>query len=179
MAWPAAGTAVASYTFAESLTVSLVGGLVSSAVGYVASSLFAPDGPDMQGSRLGDLSAPNNSYGAALPKVYGKMVVPGNLIWLENDQIKETKHKEDVGGKGGPPGGTITTYTYSMTGSIAISEGPIDAVGKVWADTILIHAAINDDSGLTDAQHLNLQFGGAHYNFSTDLADFGLDTIEA
>lgn len=119
----------------------LVPALINAAVGYAISYVLAPDGPDVEGPRLDDRGVQKNAYGSSLGLVYGTMLTAGSLIYLENNELKETKHKEKSGGKGGGGGGSVTTYTYSFTGTIAFCEGPIVGVEKIWADTSLIYDA--------------------------------------
>lgn len=134
--------------------------LINAAVGMAVSYLLAPDGPDVEGPRLADRGLQTSSYGAPVNLVYGRIVIAGTLIYMEDNELKETKHKESSGGKGGG-GGSVTSYTYSMTGAIAICEGQISGIGRVWADTVLIAGAVTATNPLTDSQQAALQFADA------------------
>ena len=96
--------------------------------------------PDAFGSRLGDLSVQTSSYGKVIPIVYGTARIAGNIIWSLPIKESVTTKKVTGGGKGG--GGKVsqkqTTYTYSVTMAIAICEGEIDGILRVWADSELI-----------------------------------------
>lgn len=120
--------------------------LISAAVSYAVSYLLAPD---VQGPRLQNRAAKRNAYGDDMSIVYGRMIVTGSLIWFENNELKEKRKKES--GKGGP---TVTTYSYSFTGSHAFHDGPICGVRKVWADNTLVYSYYDDS--FTEAQNIIL-----------------------
>lgn len=98
--------------------------------------------PDVTGPRLADLSVQASTYGKAIPIVYGNMRLAGNVIWSQ--PIKETANTEKVttGGKGTGGSSTSqkqTTFTYSVSLAIAICEGEIDEIIRVWADSAVIN----------------------------------------
>ena len=109
-----------------------VGGPVGAQVGWAAGSLLgAQFGPSQQGPRLSDATVQVSSYGGALPITYGGVQVSGNVIW-STDLIEA----ETGGGKGGP---SVTNYSYSVSCAVAIGEGPIGGVRKIWADAKLVY----------------------------------------
>ncbi len=124
------------------------GAILGANFGNLASGSFFPKSqrvqlPTQEGPRLGDLRAQTSTYGNMIPKLYGTMRLAGNVIWATD--IKEVRTEttssqtSSGGGKGG--GGSVTTsqtnvsYEYFCTLAIAICEGPIDAVIRVWADS--------------------------------------------
>jgi hypothetical protein len=126
-----------------------VGGPVGSAIGkFIGGSLgnLIDDKifglrrlPDVAGARLEDLAVQTSTYGKPIPIVFGNMRLAGNVIW--SLPIKETAKTRNVsGGKGG--GGKVvqreTTYSYSITMAIAVCEGEIDDVVRVWADAEVV-----------------------------------------
>lgn len=131
--------------------------IINAAIGMAVSYLLAPDGPDIEGPRLADRGVQTNSYGAPVNLVYGRIVVAGTLIFLENNQLAEKRHKESTGKGGG--GGSVTSYTYSATYTVAICEGTISGVGRIWADTTLVAGAVTSTNTLTAAQQAALQLG--------------------
>lgn len=96
-----------------------------------------------EGSRLGDLKVQSSTYGNPIPIFYGSMRAAGNVIWSAD--ILETRHtstQSSGGGKGGGGGRskvTTVTYTYSQSFAVAIGEGPITGVRKIWANGKLIY----------------------------------------
>jgi hypothetical protein len=59
------------------------------------------------------------------------MRVPGQVIWATD--FIEKKKTDDGGGKGGG-GGKVKTYSYFANFAVALCEGEIDGIGRVWAD---------------------------------------------
>ncbi len=125
------------------------GAILGANLGAMAAGTFFPTTqrvqlPTQEGPRLADLRAQTSTYGNMIPKVYGTMRLAGNVIW--STDIKEVKTEKTTtqtssgGGKGGGGGKTTTsqttvTYEYFCTLAIAICEGPIDEVIRVWADS--------------------------------------------
>jgi hypothetical protein len=108
------------------------------ALGSVAGGiLFAPSGPKQQGPRLSELGTMAAAEGAPLPILYGAQKINGVAIWTNG--IDETSKTEDVGGKGGSPGGSSTTYSYSASFAVSFCEGPVTGFRRIWADTKLIY----------------------------------------
>ena len=70
------------------------------------------------------------SEGAVIPRVFGRMRVAGQLIW--SSRFLEAVNEESVGGKGG--GGTLREYSYSISIALALCEGEILRIGRIWAD---------------------------------------------
>lgn len=118
---------------------------------FLSDKLIDMMNPEGQpGPRLSDLSVQTSTYGAPIPRLYGTIAVMGNLIWLENNKLKETvrKNKSRSGGKGGGGGGSsepTTTYSYSATFHIALCEGPIAGIRRIWCADKLLYNAGSDD----------------------------------
>jgi hypothetical protein len=58
------------------------------------------------------------------------MRVAGHLIW--SSRFLEHVDSERVGGKGG--GATVREYSYSVSLAIALCEGEVSRIGRIWAD---------------------------------------------
>jgi hypothetical protein len=78
-----------------------------------------------------------STEGASLPIVYGTMRIAGNVIWSTG--LTEKKKKNKTGGGSGGGGGSYTTYSYSTDCAVALCEGTITGVRRIWADTKLIY----------------------------------------
>jgi hypothetical protein len=62
------------------------------------------------------------------------MRMGGNIIWA-TDFREETKTTTQGGGKGGGGGKVKTTeYLYYASFAVALCEGPITGIGRIWAD---------------------------------------------
>lgn len=86
--------------------------------------------------------AVSSSYGAVVPRLYGKVRTAGTVIWslpLAADR---------PGGSGRRP--------YSVSFAIALSSRPIMGVGRIWADGSEIRSA---DSGFSVATQFRLYAG--------------------
>jgi len=118
----------------------LLGGPLGGALGAFAGRQV--DGlifgsPSREGPRLKDLSVTTSSYGTPIPRHYGRMRVPGSVIWATD--LVEHEHKD--GGKGQP---TVTTYTYSASFAVALASREIGDIGRIWADGNLLRGSSGD-----------------------------------
>ncbi|HMR59966.1 glycoside hydrolase TIM-barrel-like domain-containing protein, partial [Amaricoccus sp.] len=135
----AAGTAIGGSIGGAVLGVSAaaIGGAVGSIAGAAIDSwLVASMAPTQRiaGQRLDTLQITASTEGAIIPRVYGAMRTGGNIIWA-TDFREETRTTEQGGGKGGGGGGTeVTEYFYFASLAVALGEGPITGIGRIWAD---------------------------------------------
>ncbi len=131
---------------------SVLGGPIGAAIGatigqQVDRRLFAPKA--RSGPRLSDLSIQTSSYGAAIPKIFGKARVSGSVIW--STDLVETREKVKTG-KGQPK---QTVYSYAASFAVALSGRPIRSIGRIWADGKLLRGAAGDfKSPVTMRTHL-------------------------
>ncbi|QPM89917.1 baseplate multidomain protein megatron [Pseudooceanicola algae] len=71
--------------------------------------------------------------GDSVARVYGRMRVAGQVIWAS--QFSEHSARSGGGGgKGAPSQPSVTSYSYSVNLALALCEGEIASVGRVWAD---------------------------------------------
>lgn len=136
----AAGIALAP-TGATPLVLALYASGGALAGGIAGSALFPSK---VSGPRLGDLSVQTSTYGAPIPIIYGTNRVAGNMIWSK--PILETRHRKRVG-KGG--GAKQTKYTYSQSFAIALHDGPITAISRIWANGKLVYNVSTSADGNT------------------------------
>ncbi|MCL1629896.1 glycoside hydrolase/phage tail family protein [Roseibaca sp. V10] len=118
------------------LSGTVIGGMIGSTIGsavdsWLVSSL-AP-AQRIEGARLDSLRITSSSEGAVIPRVYGRMRVGGNIIWA-TDFREETRTSSQGGGKGGGPKVQTTEYLYFASFAVALCEGPITDIGRIWAD---------------------------------------------
>jgi hypothetical protein len=71
------------------------------------------------------------SEGAGLAQVYGRVRIAGQVIWATRFQETTTT---SGGGKGSPPEPEVTELSYSVSLAIALCEGQVQSVGRIWAD---------------------------------------------
>lgn len=71
------------------------------------------------------------SDGSPIAQVFGRMRVGGQVIWASDFQERTSV---SGGGKGAPSTPVTTTFSYSVSLAIAVCEGEIATISRVWAD---------------------------------------------
>lgn len=87
-------------------------------------------GNTTEGPRIESIRVMESREGAGIPNIYGRARVGGQVIWAA--RLRETRTTESAGGgKGGP---RIANFTYAASFAVALGEGPINRVLRVWAN---------------------------------------------
>jgi len=86
-----------------------------------------------QGPRLGDLHVMASSEGAPIPRVYGRARLGGQVIWA-TDYVEHSRTRSAGGGKGGGAPASVTEFSYTVSFAVALCEGEVTRIGRVWAD---------------------------------------------
>lgn len=109
----------------------LLGSQIDQALFGASGRVRAVDGP-----RLSDLRITASTEGSPIPRVFGRVRVGGQMIWASNLEEEAVTTEAAGGGKGARSGGgaTATDYRYYANFAIALCEGPITSLGRVWAD---------------------------------------------
>ncbi len=133
-------------TLALSLGGAVAGGIIGGPAGaqagflagqFAGNVLFGnADDRIAEGPRLTDLTVTSSTYGRPIPIVYGRFRLGGNVVWSPG--IQELRQEQTQGGKGGGAAQTSVTFRYTADFRVALCEGPIEAVLRVWADGKLI-----------------------------------------
>jgi hypothetical protein len=136
-------TVVLSYAGAAlgTLVGGPVGGAIGRAIGGIAGNaidqrLFGKK-QKVEGPRLNDLRVMASEEGNAIPAIWGRMRVSGQVIWatnLEEVVSTETQKTSSKGGGGDASATTTTTYSYFANFAVGLCDGRIDSIGRVWAD---------------------------------------------
>lgn len=86
--------------------------------------------------RILSLQVQQSSQGLTLPVVYGRARVAGNLIWYGDFTTYGHKTTTRQGGKGGRGGvkQEDVKYTYEAAVMMALCEGEIKGVTRIWRD---------------------------------------------
>ncbi|MBB1492532.1 glycoside hydrolase/phage tail family protein [Paracoccus sp. MC1854] len=144
----AAGSAIGASIGGTILGVSAatIGGFIGSTIGsavdsWIVSSL-AP-AQRIEGARLDSLRITSSTEGTVISRLYGRMRIGGNIIWA-TDFREETSTTRQGGGKGAGPKVRTTEYRYYASFAVALCEGPITGIGRVWAD-----GKVMDRTGVT------------------------------
>lgn len=114
-----------------------LGGAIGALVGRQVDSAIIGAG-SREGPRLRELGVTTSSYGSAMPRHFGRMRVPGTIIWA-TDLVE---HKETKGGGKGKP--SVTTFSYTASFAVALGSSPIASIGRIWADGNLLRGSSGD-----------------------------------
>jgi GTA TIM-barrel-like domain/Putative phage tail protein len=135
----AAGAAIGS-------TIPVIGPFIGASIGQtlgaqlgsvIDDAIFGKDTVRVEGPRLEDLAVQASTYGKNIPIIYGNMRLAGNIIWA--DAIKETSSTSNR--NNGTSRVSTTNYHYSVSLAIALCEGEITAIERMWADAQPINSA--------------------------------------
>jgi hypothetical protein len=127
------------------LGMTLTGAALGSQVGafagsYIDNALFGTSGQRRasEGPRLSDLHVTASTEGAPIPRLYGRARLGGQIIWADEIHERIVTTRSGGSGKGASAGGApeseTTEYRYSATFAVALAEGSISGIGRVWAD---------------------------------------------
>ena len=146
LALAAAGAAVGGALLPGGISLlgaTITGATIGSQIGaltgaFVDQALFAPSGQAraFAGPRLSELRITASSEGAPIPRLYGRARLGGQIVWATNFEEEVVQQSQSGGGKGGTGGGGSASieYRYFANFAVALAEGPITGIGRVWAD---------------------------------------------
>ena len=116
-------------------------GLSSVALGRVAGAtlgraidqrILGQGGSVVESGKVDRFRISGAAEGSSIPQVYGRMRVPGHVIWAT--RFKETVTRSGGSGKGMSPQPEVAEYSYSVSLALALCEGVVSHVGRIWAD---------------------------------------------
>ncbi len=113
-----------------------MGAIIGQAVGalggaWIDQQILGENG-ELSVGKLGDLQLQTAAEGASLPFIYGRVRVTGNIIWAT--RLEEVISEEKQGGKSTGSSTTITSHSYFANFAVALCEGPVTAVRRIWAN---------------------------------------------
>ncbi len=85
--------------------------------------------------RIGDLAVQTSSYGAFIPKVFGRVRVAGTVVWATDLKPMETA---------GTLQGAAGSVRYAASFAVALSSRPLTRVLRIWADGKLLRGTAGD-----------------------------------
>lgn len=130
----AAGSAIGGSVMG--LSAAVVGRAVGATIGRVIDQQVLGAGSDpVEVGRIERFRLTGASEGDAIGRIWGRARVGGQVIWATrfNEHVTESG-----GGKGGPSQPKTRNYTYSVSLAVALCEGEISGVGRIWADGVEI-----------------------------------------
>jgi len=105
------------------------------------SALFPTQGPNISGPQLNDHNTTSAELGAPVADIVGTMCTGGTVIWL--GELIETSTTEEVGGKGGPPEQTVTSFSYTQSIAIGLCRAPpgreMGGLLRIWENGKLVY----------------------------------------
>ncbi|HMQ42012.1 MAG TPA: glycoside hydrolase TIM-barrel-like domain-containing protein [Paracoccus sp. (in: a-proteobacteria)] len=112
----------------------LTGAVIGRAIGATAGRLIdqrllGAGSQAVETGRIDRLRIQTTGEGIPIPRLWGQMRVPGHVIWAA--PLTEVSSRQG-GGKGTAP--RVTNISYRLSLALALCEGPILGVGRVWAD---------------------------------------------
>ncbi len=128
----AAGAAIGSGVGGTVLGLSgaVIGRAVGATVGRVIDQKILGGGSQaVETGRVERFRIMGAGEGQPVGRLWGRTRVAGQVIWAS--RFAESEAVEG-GGKGGRP--RVTSYSYSVSLAVALCEGPITGIGRVWAD---------------------------------------------
>src|SRR5690606_16386452 len=108
---------------------SAVGSAAGALAGYMVDRAVLTGNQRYEGPRLASAHLMAAEEGSPLPRVYGTVRVGGALIWGTRFEERSTTTRQ--GAKGGPK---QTTYSYFANVALALCDGEIAGVRRIWAD---------------------------------------------
>ena len=119
------------------LSGATIGRAVGATLGRVIDARLLGQGSDpVETGRIDRFHLATAGEGAPIPRVWGSMRLSGQVIWAT--RFVEHATTETAGGGKGAPRQSVTSFSYSVSLALALCEGPILRVGRIWADGVEI-----------------------------------------
>ncbi|MGX9354136.1 baseplate multidomain protein megatron [Roseobacteraceae bacterium S113] len=145
----AAGSAIGGSFLGLSMTA--VGRFAGAMVGNMIDQRVMGEGSSVvEGRRIDRIRVTRAGEGVELPRAWGRIRLPGHIIWSSHFQENVSVTSVSTGGGGGgrgkgsrPPEQTteMRDYSYSVNLAVAVCEGAIVNVSRVWADGVELDTA--------------------------------------
>jgi len=154
LALAAAGAAVGGAVLPTGFTLlgaTITGATIGTQVGAIAGSIVdqallggAGKARHVEGPRLSELHITASTEGAPVPRVYGRVRLGGQVIWATpfEEEVVTASSGGSGKGVGASPASTTTEYRYYANFAVALCEGEISDVGRIWADGVEIDRAL-------------------------------------
>ncbi|WP_054008628.1 baseplate multidomain protein megatron [Cypionkella psychrotolerans] len=113
------------------LSGAVIGRAIGATVGRVIDQKLLGAGSEaVDVGRVDRFRVMGASEGAAIPRIWGRVRVSGQVIWASRFQ-ENVVHS---GGGKGTPKPSSNSFSYSVSLAVALCEGEITRVGRMWAD---------------------------------------------
>lgn len=113
------------------LSGAVIGRAIGATIGRaIDQKLLGAGSEPVDVGRIDRLRLTGAGEGAAIGQVWGRMRVGGQVIWAT--EFVETVNRRRSGK--GTPKPTVNEYSYSVSLAIALCEGELLRIGRIWAD---------------------------------------------
>lgn len=109
--------------------------------------LFGGHNTTIRENKISSFTVSTAEYGSTVPEILGTTRISPNVIYYDDFTAHEHRQSQKSG-KGGGSRTTTITYTYTVAVILALCEGQISGIGKMWKDKSLYQYP-NGDIGLT------------------------------
>ncbi len=110
-----------------------VGGAIGRALGHAIDRTAINNlSPAREVGRIAGVKISGSAQGDPVAQVFGRARVAGQVIWAA--RLKENRDRHHAS-KTAP---ASDTFTYTLSFAIALCDGPIDGIGRLWADGQLL-----------------------------------------
>ena len=99
-------------------------------------------------NKISSFTVSTAEYGSTVPEILGTTRISPNVIYYDDFTAHEHRESQKSGKGGGGSTTTTISYTYTVAVILALCEGQIGGIGKMWKDKT-IYQYPNGDLGLT------------------------------
>ncbi|MFQ5567135.1 MAG: glycoside hydrolase TIM-barrel-like domain-containing protein, partial [Paracoccaceae bacterium] len=118
------------------LSAATIGQAVGATAGAIIDQTILGSGSRaVESGRARSLHLQTSTEGTPIPLVFGRMRIAGQVVW--STRFKEHVRTTTQGGKA-TGGQKVKEFSYSISLALGLSEGPIERIGRVWADGKLL-----------------------------------------
>lgn len=116
------------------LSMTAVGRFAGAAIGQTIDQRLLGQGSDaVEAGRTDRFRLSTAGEGAPIAQAYGRVRVGAHVIWA-TEFTEKVRSQGGGGGKGVPTQPSVKQYSYTVSLALALCEGEIASVGRVWAD---------------------------------------------
>lgn len=117
------------------LSAAAAGRFIGASIGRAIDQRVMGRGTEaVETGRVDRLRISGTGEGQAIAQVHGRVKLGGHVIWASN--FEEHVTTSGGGGKGAPRQPEVRSYSYSVSLAVALCEGEISGVRRVWADGV-------------------------------------------
>ncbi|MEM1298707.1 MAG: glycoside hydrolase/phage tail family protein [Pseudomonadota bacterium] len=103
---------------------------------FIDQAVLGTGSAAVETGRARSLRIQSSTEGAPMPQCFGRVRLAGQLIWAS--RFLETVRNTTRGGKATGGGQRVREFSYSISFAVGLCEGPIERIGRVWADGKLL-----------------------------------------